>query len=142
VNGSNSHDDQGSRALLQKADAPPRVTITDKPATTPQAGRRILPEVEHRQHKRLNNRAENSHQPGRRERQMNQFKATAQAQRFLAADDGINNFSHRRRDNLTAREYLAARTRALQIWGNVISAAAMAQLSTPLARPSFLVGLR
>jgi transposase-like protein len=36
----------------------------------------------HRQHKGLNNRAENSHQPTRRrERQMKQFKSAGQAQR-------------------------------------------------------------
>src|SRR5262249_11651246 len=39
------------------------------------AKREIMPGIEHRQHKGLNNRAENSHQPTRRrERQMKQFK--------------------------------------------------------------------
>ena len=47
---------------------------------------------EHRRHKGLNNRAENSHQPTRRrERQMKRFKSAGQAQRFLSAHDGINN---------------------------------------------------
>jgi putative transposase len=42
--------------------------------------------VEHRQHKYLNNRAENSHQPTRqRERRMQGFKSPGHAQRFLAA---------------------------------------------------------
>ena len=42
-------------------------------------------QVEHRQHKGLNNRAENSHQPTRRrERIMKQFKSARQAQRFLS----------------------------------------------------------
>jgi transposase-like protein len=44
-----------------------------------------MPGVEHRQHKGLNNRAENSHQPTRRrERIMKRFKSAGQAQRFLS----------------------------------------------------------
>jgi len=47
----------------------------------------ILPGVEHRQHKHLNNRAGNSHQPTRlREKKMRRFKSAKQAQRFLSAD--------------------------------------------------------
>jgi transposase-like protein len=41
------------------------VIITDKLRSYGAAKREILPGVEHRQHKRLNNRAENSHQPTR-----------------------------------------------------------------------------
>ena len=43
----------------------PRVIVTDKLASYGAAKREILASVEHRQHKRLNNRAENSHQPTR-----------------------------------------------------------------------------
>jgi transposase-like protein len=50
------------------------------------AKKEIMPGVEHRQHKALNNRAENSHQPTRRrERQMKRFKSARHAQRFLSA---------------------------------------------------------
>jgi putative transposase len=60
------------------------VVITDKLASYPPAVRRVLPRTEHRRHKRLNNRAENSHQPTRlRERVMRRFKSPEQAQRFL-----------------------------------------------------------
>jgi len=46
------------------------------------AKREILPGVEHRQHRYLNNRAENSHQPTRhRERRMQRFKSPGHAQR-------------------------------------------------------------
>ena len=49
----------------------PRVLITDKLASYGAARKEVLPGVEHRQHKRLNNRAENSHQRTRqRERVM------------------------------------------------------------------------
>ena len=51
------------RKLLKKQMRPPRVMITDKLASYGAAKREIMPGVEHRQHKGLNNRAENSHQP-------------------------------------------------------------------------------
>ena len=51
-----------------------------------------MPGVEHRQHKGLNNRAENSHQPTRRrERIMKRFKSPRQVQRFLSSHDQIAN---------------------------------------------------
>ena len=115
------------RKLLKKQMRPPRVMITDKLASYGAAKREIMPGVEHRQHKGLNNRAENSHQPTRRrERQMKRLKSPGQAQRFLSAHDQIANLFHLRRDAITAIEYRAARTRALSIWAEVsgISAAA------------------
>jgi putative transposase len=63
-----------------------RVIITDKLKSYGAAKREILPGVEHRQHRSLNNRAENSHQPTRqRERRMQRFKSPGHAQRFLSA---------------------------------------------------------
>jgi len=53
------------RKLLRGLQYVPRVIITDKLKSYGAAKREILPGVEHRQHKRLNNRAENSHQPTR-----------------------------------------------------------------------------
>jgi putative transposase len=59
------------RKLLDAAGRAPRVIVTDKLRSYAAAKRMILPEVEHRQSRYLNNRAENSHQPTRvRERQM------------------------------------------------------------------------
>jgi len=51
------------RKLLKKQMRPPRVMITDKLASYGAAKREVMPGIEHRQHKGLNNRAENSHQP-------------------------------------------------------------------------------
>ena len=86
-----------------------------------------MPGVEHRRHKGLNNRAENSQQPTRRrERQMKRFKSPRQAQRFLSAHDQINNLFHLRRDHVTASEYQAARARAFQTWAEVTGVAARA----------------
>jgi putative transposase len=54
------------RKLLKRQMRPPRVMITDKLASYGAAKRQLMPAIEHRRHKRLNNRAENSHQPTRR----------------------------------------------------------------------------
>ena len=68
------------RKLLKKQMRPPRVMITDKLASYGAAKREVMPGIEHRQHKGLNNRAENSHQPTRRrERQMKRFKSAGHA---------------------------------------------------------------
>src|SRR4051812_22844865 len=76
------------RKLLKKQGRAPRVMITDKLASYGAAKGEVMPSVEHRRHKGLNNRAENSHQPTRRrERQMKRFKSAGQAQRFLSAHD-------------------------------------------------------
>lgn len=74
------------RKLLKRCQDIPRVLITDTLKSYGAAKREILPSVEHRQHRYLTNRAENSHQPTRqRERRMQGFKSPGQAQRFLAA---------------------------------------------------------
>jgi len=87
----------------------------------------VMPSVEHRRHRGLNNRAENSHQPTRRrERQMKRFKSAGQAQRFLSAHDQVNNLFHLRRDHVTAVQYRAARARAFEVWAEISGVAAAA----------------
>jgi putative transposase len=72
------------RRVIASTGGEPRVVITDKLLSYPPALRRVLPNVDHRRHKGLNNRAENSHQPTRqRERLMRRFKSAEHAQRFL-----------------------------------------------------------
>ena len=62
------------RRLLTGLRYVPRVLVTDKLASDGPAHRVVMPSVEHRQSKYLNNRAENSHQPTRqRERAMKRF---------------------------------------------------------------------
>jgi putative transposase len=80
----NSRPKRSCGVCLPQPGPEPRVVITDKLASYPPALRRVLPSSEHRRHKGLNNRAENSHQPTRqRERAMRRFKSPEQAQRFL-----------------------------------------------------------
>ena len=63
-------DTQAARRLLcklmKRQSRAPRVMITYKLASYGAAKRTVMPSVEHRKHKGLNNRAENSHQPTRR----------------------------------------------------------------------------
>jgi putative transposase len=115
------------RKLLKKQMRPPRVLITDKLPSYGAAKGEVMPSVEHRKHKGLNNRAENSHQPTRRrERQMKRFKSAGQAQRFLSAHDQINNLFPLRRDHLPADQYRAARAQAFQSWAEVTGVAVLA----------------
>ena len=53
------------RKLMKETRSVPRVIVTDKLRSYGAAHRTVMPSVEHRSHKRLNNRAENSHQPTR-----------------------------------------------------------------------------
>ncbi|MFC5360273.1 IS6 family transposase [Azospirillum himalayense] len=111
------------RKLLKKQGQAPRVLITDKLKTYAAAKRAIMPGVEHRRHKGLNNRVENSHQPTRRrERQRKRFKDPAQVQRFLAIHDPIANLFHLRRDHSSVTDYRKARAQAFQVWAEVAGA--------------------
>jgi putative transposase len=75
---------RGAPQLLTGCTYIPRVLITDTLGSYEAAKKEVMPGVEHRRHRRLNNRAENSHQPTRqRERIMRCFKSPGRAQRFL-----------------------------------------------------------
>jgi putative transposase len=112
------------RKLLKKQGIAPRVMITNKLASYAAAKRTVMPGVEHRQHKGLNNRAENSHQPTRRrERIMKRFKSAGQAQRFLSIHDQFANL-FRRPANTNAVDHRTARARAFMTWANITGAAA------------------
>jgi putative transposase len=112
------------RKLLKKQGIAPRVMITDKLASYGAARREIMPGVEHRQHKGLNNRAENSHQPTRRrERIMKRFKSAGQAQRFLSVHDQVANL-FRRPAHTTAADHRKARAQAVTTWADVTGIAA------------------
>jgi putative transposase len=111
------------RKLLKKQGMVPRVMITDKLASYAAAKREIMPGVEHRQHRGLNNRAENSHQPTRRrERIMKCFKSAGQAQRFLSVHDQVANL-FRRPAHTSAADHRKTRTQAFRVWVDVTSVA-------------------
>jgi putative transposase len=110
------------RKLLKRCQYVPRVIITDKRKSYGAAKQEILPGVEHRQHRYLNNRAENSHQPTRqRERHMQGFKSPGQAQRFLAAYGLIAQHFRPRRHRLSAADYRQEMRRRFATWQRLTS---------------------
>jgi putative transposase len=93
--------------------------ITDKLATYTATKTVVMPGVEHRQHRGLNNRAENSRQPTRRrERIMKRFKPARQAQRFLSAHHQVANL-FRRPANTSAVHHRKSRAQAFVTWAEV-----------------------
>jgi len=85
----------------------PKRIITDKLRSYGAAKREVAPGLDHWSHKRLNNRAENSHFPFRkRERVMQGFRSPGGLQRFVSMQSATrNSFSvpARRRSALTIR---------------------------------------
>jgi len=102
----------------------PRVIVTDTLGSYAAAKREILPGVEHRQSRYLNNRCEVSHQPTRRrERHMRRFKSAQQAQRFLSIHTPIHNHFQLRRHHLSANQHRAARDAAFRTWHDLAGVA-------------------
>ena len=114
--------------LLKAAVTPPRVMITDKLKSYGAALDKIGLRVDHRQHKGLNNRAENSHQPTRRrERIMKRFKSARQAQRFLSVHDQVANLFHiPYPESATAAARRASRDRGFAVWNQISNTSAVA----------------
>ena len=95
----------------------PKRIITDGLRSYGVAQRAILPDVRHRSSRHLNNRAENSHRPTRRrERQMQRFKSSQQAQRFLSSHSMIYGHFRPRRHLMTAAQYRRTRAKAFRTW--------------------------
>ena len=87
----------------------------------------ILPGVEHRQHRYLNNRAENSHQSTRqRERRMQGFKSPGHAQRFLSAYGPIAQHFRPRRHLCSAPEYRQEMRQRFHTWQDITNLPAAA----------------
>jgi putative transposase len=92
--------------------------ITDKLASYGAAKREIMLGVEHRQHKSLNNRAENSHQPTRRREHIIALQISGQVQRFLSVHDQLGKlFRHPATIHTSDRRQ--ARARAFRVWAEV-----------------------
>jgi putative transposase len=115
------------RKLLKELSAVPRVLITDKLKRYGAAKRDILPTVAHRQHRYLNNRAEDSHQPTRqRERRMQGFKSPGHARRFLAAYGPIAQHFRSRRHRGSAPKYRHEMQKRFRIWREITGTAVAA----------------
>ena len=78
--------------LLKKQGCRPKRMVTDKLRSYGAAKRTVMPDVEHRSHKGLNNRAESSHVPIRkRERMMQDFRSWSGLQRFVRVFSAVRN---------------------------------------------------
>ena len=108
------------RKLLKGLRYVPRVLVTDKLASYRVAHRELMPSVEHRRSRYLNNRAENSHQPTRqRERAMKRFTSSRHAQRFLSAFSGISAHFRPRRHLLSATQWRTEMADRFAVWRQV-----------------------
>jgi hypothetical protein len=111
--------------LLSKQGRLPKRVITDKLRSYGAAKAAVMPKVEHRQHKGLNNRAENSHVPiRRRERMMQGFRSWSGLQRFVSIFSAIrNHFVPPRSQRSTSSNYVH-RLKAIAEWKSVTAAQA------------------
>ena len=111
--------------ILKQQCSPPRRMITDKLGSYAAARRQIMPSVEHRSHKGLNNRAENSHLPlRRRERAMQGFRSPGGLQRFVSIFSVVRNHFVPPRSRRTAFATHLHRLEAMAQWKAVAGIAA------------------
>nr|WP_295777736.1 IS6 family transposase [Rhodoferax sp.] len=108
------------RKLLRKHGKTPRVMVTDKLKSYAATNKKMGLKFEHRQHKGLNNRAENSYQPTRvREKIMRKFKSPRQLQRFVSVHDQVANIFQHCRYNRDAKQKRELRAQAFAAWNGV-----------------------
>ncbi|TBC13112.1 IS6 family transposase (plasmid) [Rhizobium ruizarguesonis] len=111
--------------LLKKQGLSPKRIVTDKLRSYGAAKRDVMSGVEHRSHKGLNNRAENSHVPLRkRERMMQGFRSVGGLQRFISVFSAVRNLfvaPHQRHSALATHIH---RIRAMAQWKAVTAAIA------------------
>jgi putative transposase len=114
------------RKLLRANDhRRPRVIVTDKLRSYAAAKRVVIPGVAHRQHRYLNNRAENSQPTRERERRMRRFKSAAHAQRFAQVHGIIASHFRPRRHLVSAADYRRLRTKRFRMWNEITAAFAL-----------------
>ncbi|MGD1849049.1 MAG: IS6 family transposase [Cyanophyceae cyanobacterium] len=115
------------RKLLKGTGSAPRVIVTDKLRSYGAAKKELIPTVEHRQHRGLNNRAENSHRPTRtRERRMGRCKSPGGAQRFLSAFEPIRGYFHPHQHQHSASDYRATMSQRFTDWRELTQLASVA----------------
>mgnify|MGYP003363297370 CR=1 FL=1 len=111
-------------ALMKRYGFAPKRIITDKLRSYGAARRQVMPVVEHRSHKGLNNRAENSHLPLRkRERVMQEFRSPGGLQRFVSVFSAVRNLfvpPHSKRSAIAIHLH---RLRAISHWKAVAGVA-------------------
>jgi putative transposase len=103
--------------LLKKQGLAPKRIITDKLRSYGAARRQVMPAVEHRSHKGLNNRAENSHLPFRkRERTRQGFRSIGSLQQFVSIFSAVRNHFVPAKSNRPAAQNRSFRQAAATQW--------------------------
>ena len=103
--------------LLKKQGLAPKRIITDKLRSYGAAKRQVMPNIEHRSHKGLNNRAENSHVPLRkRERTMQGFRSPGGLQRFVSIFSPLRNLFVPDHTKPSANQIRNHRLKAMAQW--------------------------
>jgi putative transposase len=103
--------------LMKKQGVAPKRIITDKLASYGAAKRQVMPRVEHRSHRGLNNRAESSHVPLRkREWVMQGFRSAGGLQRFTSVFSAVRNLFVPPRSHLSALATHLHRLQAMAAW--------------------------
>jgi putative transposase len=111
--------------LMKKQGMAPKRIITDKLPSYGAARRQVMPAVEHRCYKGLNNRAENSHVPLRkRERMMQGFRWAGSLQRFASVFSAVRNLFVPPRSRRSALSTHLHRLHAMAEWKSAASVAA------------------
>jgi len=103
--------------LLKKQGMAPKRMVTDKLRSYGAARRQVIPNVEHRSHKGLNNRAENSHLPFRkRERVRQGFRSIGSLQHFVSIFSAVRNLFVPSSTNCSASQTRNHRLQAITEW--------------------------
>ncbi len=111
------------RKLLKKQGYAPEVMVTDKLRSYAAARTAIGMSARHEQGLRMNNRAENSHQPvRRRERKMQRFKSPGSAQRFLSVHAAVYNTFNVQRHLISRPVLRLFRAEAMTNWSAATAA--------------------
>jgi putative transposase len=111
------------RKLLKTLRYVPRAIVTDKLPSYGAAKKDLMPNVVHQRGRRLNNRAENSHQPTRdRERGMRCFKSMRHAQHFVSVHAQVSNHFRPGRHLLRACNYRTLMTGRFASWSDITGA--------------------
>ncbi len=111
------------RKLLKKQGYAPQVMVADKLRSYAAARTAIGMSARHEQGRRMNNRAENSHQPvRRRERKMQRFKSAGSAQRFLSVHAAVYNTFNIQRHLISRPVLRLFRAEAMTTWSAATAA--------------------
>ena len=108
------------RKLIRKQSRAPRVMVTDKLGSYGAARTGMGMTFEHRQHKGLNNRAENSHLPTRRRKRIiKRFTSARHPKRLVFIQDPIANLHNCPRQAMSSSDYRALRSEAMVAWREI-----------------------